>query len=301
MILLFVMSTGDGWDAMMFTLMDATEPNRGPTRNDFSPAAFFALLWIFVGNLFAINLFVGVVVDNFNRIAKEAEDNGTATMTDEQMQWVETMKNSTKAKPQKAPKPPTGIIRGACFRLVTSAAFDGFIIGVIIANVGVMACDYWGIENNAEDNALYTRTLTVFAYIYYAECILKLTGLGTANYFGDNWCRFDFFLVCTSLLDQFAAELLAYILPVPPMVLRVLRVLRILRILRLLRGAKEVRNLIMTLVLSFPALLNVAGVLSLVVFVYAVLGVNLFVSKRAPAQNSPPGSLLCHYARGVAS
>ena len=90
------------------------------------------------------------------------------------------------------------------------------------------------------------------------------------------WCRFDFFLVCTSLLDQFASELLAAVLPMPPMLLRVLRILRILRILRLLKGAKELRDLIVTMVLSFPSLLNVGSLLALIIFIYAVLGVNLF-------------------------
>eukprot|EP00966_Prymnesium_polylepis_P305906 7069272-Prymnesium_polylepis.1 len=33
------------------------------------------------------------------------------------------------------------------------------------------------------------------------ECVLKLTALGH-TYFLDNWCRFDFFLVITSLIDQ---------------------------------------------------------------------------------------------------
>jgi hypothetical protein len=82
--------------------------------------------------------------------------------------------------------------------------------------------------------------------------------------------------VSTSLLDQFAAELLNQILPLPPMLLRVLRILRILRILRLLKGLKELRDLIMTMVLSFPSLVNVGSVLALVVFMFAVLGVNLF-------------------------
>ena len=99
---------------------------------------------------------------------------------------------------------------------------------------------------------------------------------GPPAYFSDNWCRFDFFLVCTSLLDEFASELLANVLPLPPMLLRVLRVLRILRILRLLKGAKELRNLIITMVLSFPSLLNVGSLLTLVIFIYAVLGLNLF-------------------------
>ena len=130
-------------------------------------------------------------------------------------------------------------------------------------------CDYWGIEQDAVNFGYYTQAMQTFGNIYYAECVLKLTGLGPSNYFGDGWCRFDFFLVSTSLLDQFAAELLANVLPLPPMLLRVLRILRILRILRLLKGAKELRNLIVTMVLSFPALVNVGAMLGLVVFIYA--------------------------------
>jgi hypothetical protein len=81
---------------------------------------------------------------------------------------------------------------------------------------------------------------------------------------GDAWSRFDFFLVVSSLADQYAQEWFAAIIPVPPMMMRVLRVLRILRILRLLKGAPQLRNLIMTMVYSFPALVNVFSVLALV-------------------------------------
>ena len=199
-------------------------------------------------------------------------------MTPEQAQWVETMKMKAMAQPEKVTKPPANCFRAIFFHIVTSKAFDTFIIGVIIANVFVMACDYWGIENDEVNFTRYNKAMMCFSYIYYIEFCFKITGLGPYIYFGDNWCRFDFTLVCTSLLDQFAAELLEQVLPIPPMVLRVLRVLRILRILRLLKGpgARRIRDLIMTLVISFPPLMNVGGVLSLVVFMYGVLGVNLF-------------------------
>eukprot|EP00966_Prymnesium_polylepis_P197286 4571921-Prymnesium_polylepis.1 len=49
-----------------------------------------------------------------------------------------------------------------------------------------------------------------------------------------------------------------------------------MRILRLLRSAKGLQNLIMTMLLSFPSLINVVSLLVLVVFIYAVLGVVLF-------------------------
>ena len=77
-------------------------------------------------------------------------------------------------------------------------------------------------------------------------------------------CRFDFFLVCASAFDEFASEHIT--LPVPPFMLRMLRLARILRILRLLKGAKELRDLIVTMVLSFPSLINVASLLGIVVF-----------------------------------
>ena len=51
-----------------------------------------AYLIRFVGSFFAINLFVGVIVDNFNRIKKETE--GSAMMTGDQQQWTEAMQQS---------------------------------------------------------------------------------------------------------------------------------------------------------------------------------------------------------------
>merc|ERR1719424_79526 len=138
----------------------------------------------------------------------------------------------------------------------------------IIFIVAVMACDFWGIEQEPTDYFLYSRALSFSAYFFYAECVIKIFALGPEGYFGDNWSRFDFFLVCTTVVDQFAAELLAQILPIPPMLLRVLRVFRVLRILRLLKGAKELRNLIVTMILSFPSLINVGSILALIMFIY---------------------------------
>ena len=274
MLLLYVMSTGDEWEIHMFRMMDSTEVGRGPERNDFAASSVFSIVWMFVGSFFAMNLFVGVIVEKFNQI--KAESDGSATMTQEQLQWVSTMKAMTNSAPARQMAAPKGVMQRRVYEFVTSQIFDGFIMAVIAANISVMACDYWGIEENADDYALYNRMMFYFSLVYYAEATLKLTGLGCGGYFADSWCRFDFTLVAISLLDQFASELLVTILPVPPMLLRVLRVVRILRILRLLKQFKELRNLIVTMIYSFPSLVNVGSLLALIVFMYAVLGVDLF-------------------------
>ena len=53
---------------------------------------------------FAINIFVGVVVDNFSRMQREHE--GSATMTPEQKQWADTMKTLASKRPQPMARPP---------------------------------------------------------------------------------------------------------------------------------------------------------------------------------------------------
>ena len=89
-----------------------------------------------------------------------------------------------------------------------SRAFEYVVITVIVANVVAMACEYEGIEQSPQYSRRYRCAMLLFSFFYYAECLLKLIGLGPRNYFDDRWCRFDFFLVCASLLDQFFFELL---------------------------------------------------------------------------------------------
>jgi hypothetical protein len=148
-------------------------------------------------------------------------------------------------------------------------------MGVIGLNVLGMSLEYYRMEEDEKWYALYRNGMQLFTYFYYAEFLLKLFAMG-GHYFRDMWCQFDFFLVCMSAMDQFFLELLMSILPVPPAVLRVLRVARVLRVLRLLKNFKGLRDLVMTLVLAFPALANVGTLLTIVMYMYSVLGMNLF-------------------------
>ena len=97
------------------------------------------------------------------------------------------MKALASTVPTKATRKPSHPLRRRLFQLVTSRHFDGFITLVIVANVFLMACDYWGIEKDGRLQA-YDRAMDVFALIYYIEASLKISGLGPAGYFSDRWC-----------------------------------------------------------------------------------------------------------------
>ena len=61
------------------------------SRNDFSPSCLFFVVWTFVGCFFAMQLFVGVVVEQFNSIRSMKD--GSATMTVEQKQMATDNEN----------------------------------------------------------------------------------------------------------------------------------------------------------------------------------------------------------------
>ena len=110
MRLLYSMSTTDEWELSMFRMMDATLPGQAPLRSDFNLlAALFSITWMLVGSLFALNLFVGVVLDNFGRIKAQTE--GSATMTPQQQQWVATMMAAHRQKPIKEMRVPRNCLR----------------------------------------------------------------------------------------------------------------------------------------------------------------------------------------------
>lgn len=61
-----------------------------------------------------------------------------------------------------------------------------------------------------------------------------------------------------------------------PGLLRVARVFRIGRLLRFFEGAKGVRRLLFALVKSLPGLVNIATLLFLIIFIYAIIGMSSF-------------------------
>jgi len=64
---------------------------------------------------------------------------------------------------------------------------------------------------------------------------------------------------------------------ISPTLLRVIRVFRVGRVLRLVKSAKGIRTLLFSLAVSLPALFNIGLLLFLIMFIYAVFGMQFFM------------------------
>lgn len=92
---------------------------------------------------------------------------------------------------------------------------------------------------------------------------------------------------CFGFLTEIYAEVyLQFDTYISPRLLRALRMFRITRMLRLVKAAKRLRTFLFSLVLALPALFNIGLLLFLVMFIYAIVGMFLFMH----THHSPTGS-----------
>lgn len=70
MVTMFGMMSTEGWLEVMWSAVDSTEIYQIPKRNNKLPFIIFFSVFMVVGSLFILNLFVGVVINTFN-IEKE--------------------------------------------------------------------------------------------------------------------------------------------------------------------------------------------------------------------------------------
>ena len=71
-------------------------------------------------------------------------------------------------------------------------------MATIVANIVQMAVSFQGEPQWYTDVLSYINY--VFTVIFLGEAILKIIAYGW-SYFGTTWNKFDFFVVCASLLD----------------------------------------------------------------------------------------------------
>lgn len=70
---LFVLSSRDGWVNIMYTGLDAVGVNQQPIVNHNEWRLLYFIAFILLVGFFVLNMFVGVVVENFHRCREEQE------------------------------------------------------------------------------------------------------------------------------------------------------------------------------------------------------------------------------------
>ncbi|NXU44123.1 SCN5A protein, partial [Drymodes brunneopygia] len=231
----------------------------------------YFVIFIIFGSFFTLNLFIGVIIDNFNQQKKKISGQDIF-MTEEQKKYYNAMKKLGSKKPQKPIPRPLNKYQGFIFDVVTKQAFDVSIMILICLNMVTMMVET-DDQSQEKVNILHKINM-LFVAIFTGECIFKMLAL-RHYYFTNGWNIFDFVVVILSIVGTVLSDIIQKYF-FSPTLFRVIRLARIGRILRLIRGAKGIRTLLFALMMSLPALFNIGLLLFLVMFIYAIFGMANF-------------------------
>ncbi|XP_055945337.1 voltage-dependent T-type calcium channel subunit alpha-1I-like [Argiope bruennichi] len=268
---LFVLSSKDGWVNIMYTGLDAVGVDQQPIVNYNEWRLLYFISFLLLVAFFVLNMFVGVVVENFHRCREEQEKEEKALRAAKRAKKLEKKRRKMREPPYyiNYSKP-----RLLTHNIITSKYFDLAIAAVIGLNVVTMATEFYMMPMEL------VYALKVFNYFFTAvfilEAAMKIVALGLRRYLSDRWNQLDVGIVGLSVIGIVLEEMESEVIPINPTIIRVMRVLRIARVLKLLKMAKGIRALLDTVMQALPQVGNLGLLFFLLFFIFAALGVELF-------------------------
>lgn len=170
--------------------------------------------------------------------------------------------------------------RLACFDLVESKAFGGGILCVILANTVLIAMQT-DRKLNVDVGWYFSVVDSVFLGVYVLELGLKYY-VWRGAFFRSGWNTFDFVIVVISLAEVAWLVVIGSLAGFNPKIFRLLRLFRAIRAFRALRVLRTItffQNLqiiVSTLLRSIPAWGSISLLLVLVLYIFAIIGVQLY-------------------------
>ncbi|KAK1931671.1 Sodium channel protein type 4 subunit alpha B [Phytophthora citrophthora] len=257
------------WVDKAFAAMDIAGLGKQPVTDASGQAAVFFVLYIYVGSLFVIRLFVGVLVEQFQR------NNGTEILTESQKSWVDLEKFILLLKPLKSIPRPRFRIQAKVYDLCKHPYFSTGISIAIVLNLVLLL-----VSPRSEGGTTLSFKVIeiIFLAIFTLEAVIKCIGL-RQYYILQPQGIFEVVILSGSIVAYFFATGYHSIIQAG----RIFRMMRVLRFVHLNRG-------IYTVYQTFRASLRPLGqiffLMFLIYFIFAIVARQLFGGVRyGPAMN----------------
>ncbi|XP_077068639.1 voltage-dependent T-type calcium channel subunit alpha-1I isoform X3 [Siphateles boraxobius] len=269
---LFVLASKDGWVNIMYHGLDAVAVDQQPITNNNPWMLLYFISFLLIVSFFVLNMFVGVVVENFHKCRQNQEVEEAKRREEKRLRRMEKKRRKAQKLPYYA---SYSHVRLMIHTLCTSHYLDIFITFIICVNVVTMSLEHYSQPHSLEITLKYCNYF--FTSTFVLEAVLKLIAFGFRRFFKDRWNQLDLAIVLLSIMGIILEEIeISAALPINPTIIRIMRVLRIARVLKLLKMATGMRALLDTVVQALPQVGNLGLLFMLLFFIYAALGVELF-------------------------
>lgn len=145
---------------------------------------------------------------------------------------------------------------------------------IIVTNAAIMSLEKY--PQTKEKSSLINKLNQMFSWIFTAEMLIKLAGLGLKEYVRDSFNLFDAFIVILSVVDNIMFYSVGSNASGGGVM--VLRSIRLLRVFKLARNWKSLRVLISKMISTLPNLASFGLLLFVFLIVFVILGLQFFSS-----------------------
>lgn len=166
--------------------------------------------------------------------------------------------------------------------MLKSGTFRGLVLAVITMNSVLV-----GLQTDVGIEREYAALFFVLDFIFLTFFTVEIVLKWLADFYGFwrvGWNVFDFLIVFISLAGQGLSFMSG------GRVLRTLRVLRAFRTIKSIRMVRGLQMIVSTVFRSLPDMGNIFMLLGIVMFIFAVAGVNIFGHDLVSTQTASPPS-----------
>ncbi|KAG8306968.1 hypothetical protein J6590_034513 [Homalodisca vitripennis] len=149
----------------------------------FQVHAIYIHIYIFLGCMIGLTLFVGVVIANYS------ENKGTALLTVDQRRWCDLKKRLKIAQPLHLPPRPDGKkFRAKIYDLTQNISFKRFIAGMVLINSSLLCVSWREEEKHTGPLAMISTVLTL---VFVVEVVMKNIAFTPRGYWQSRRNRYD--------------------------------------------------------------------------------------------------------------
>ncbi|XP_039286526.1 sodium leak channel non-selective protein isoform X2 [Nilaparvata lugens] len=173
MLALFEVLSFKGW----LDVRDILIRHLGPVHG------IYIHVYIFLGCMIGLTLFVGVVIANYS------ENKGTALLTVDQRRWCDLKKRLKIAQPLHLPPRPDGHkFRAFIYDITQNIYFKRLIAAMVLINSSLLIVSWREEEEHTKPLALVSTALTT---VFVAEVIMKVIAFTLRGYWQSRRNRYD--------------------------------------------------------------------------------------------------------------
>ncbi|CAF1146613.1 unnamed protein product [Adineta steineri] len=173
MLALFEVLSLEGWLEIRDIIMDRMGPEH----------AIFVHIFVFIGTLIGLTLFVGVVIANYS------ENKGTALLTVDQRRWMDLKGRIKLAQPLRTPpRPENSKFRSYIFDITQNRLFKKSSAVLVLLNCALLYKPWKAKEKITQISALIS---SLFTFLFLVEAVMKSIALGFVGYWQSRRNRFD--------------------------------------------------------------------------------------------------------------